>query len=161
MEKYYCILCLITMVSCHSIKYVDYSKIIEPQQIEEDITYLKNKLKDFHYDLNWENREKELMSMLDKVSINNQKYTSEDFKLALAKVLQTIDDGHTSVFGKALSEKVARRQYKKKQNFVISPLDSITIYLRVPSFTDQSQLQHTLKSLKKYRRINNFKGQLS
>jgi hypothetical protein len=147
-EKIIFISICISMLSCNSIKFISLAKTLDKKEVEKDVRYLKSKLLEKHYNLNWENREAEIISRLDSLVIDNSdsELTIERFSENLKEIIQTIDDGHTNVFGFNIDNK--RITKNVAQNFSCITVDTSTVLIRVPNFTDEKNLKRNLKTLK-------------
>ena len=124
-------------------------KKISPKQIRTDIKFTIKKLKKKHFDINWEGREKEIISGLNNIAEIQESISLDSFLTRLKAVISTIDDGHTRI--------VSAKLKRNKSGFKCVMVDEETILLRLPNFTSRWKLKRTLrkfKILKKNPKIN-------
>ncbi len=134
------------LYSCQSVKYIQPDQKLSPSQIQEDIEFVKTKLAEEHYDLDWENRKDIILNELDSLANSPSIVNVHSLKTALESVVNTIDDGHTKIVG---IEKHTQKYNEINSQYCCTVLNENTVYLKIPTFTNRSKLNKSLEEFKR------------
>lgn len=127
----------ILLSSCVTVKKYSPDQVMTKADLHKDVEFVKAKLIEKHYDLNWENRQNEILDQLDQIVEQNETMSIHDFRTQLESVVNTVDDGHTRILGVKMGDE---SKFQLDTSFLLEEWDDKTIYFKVPTFLNQSLL---------------------
>lgn len=146
MRVLFIIACVILFTSCNTTKYVTLSKELSKSEALEDVEYIKSKLSSAHVDINWEGREDIILDQLDQAALACDPCDVKSFEKLLLPIFNTIDDGHSQVFG--LNENNLKND-NHSSIFASTLLDDQSLYLKIPNFVNDRKLRDGLNNFRK------------